>query len=386
MLHAPLRDYAKREAGTEAYRMTAAAIQSHGSAFLRRLFFGGQRSLRRSLLVRVALILGLIALVALVFWFDRKGLRDGADGQLSLLDVLYFTLVTVTTVGYGDIVPVSTFARAFDAFVVTPIRLLIWFVFLGTAYELVVQRIVEEYRMKRLYEDLEGHAVICGFGHSGRSAARELVAKDHAADRIVVIDHDQHKLEEAAEYGHIGLRGDVTRDMALSEARVSRAKAVIVCPGRDDTATLCVLSIRRLSPSVRIVCSIQEEENADLARHAGADSIVLPAKLGGVLLADSVSGRYLAECVADLIATSGRVNLVERRANPQEIGKAMREVADGLVLRLYRNHEPIGFWEGERAIIQDGDLLLMVVPTIETEQAGEQPSETGRATTRGRWD
>jgi len=84
---------------------------------------------------RLLLALALIGVALAVHWFDRAGLRDNVDGAISFVDVLYFTMITVTTVGYGDIVPVTPQARLFDTFVVTPIRLFVWLIFLGTAYD-----------------------------------------------------------------------------------------------------------------------------------------------------------------------------------------------------------------------------------------------------------
>jgi voltage-gated potassium channel len=88
-----------------------------------------------SLLMRIALALALISVAILGHWLDRTGLRDNVDGEISLADILYFTMITVTTVGYGDIVPVTPQARMFDTTVLTPIRLFVWLIFLGTAYE-----------------------------------------------------------------------------------------------------------------------------------------------------------------------------------------------------------------------------------------------------------
>src|SRR5688500_4988677 len=87
----------------------------------------------KTLLIRACLILLLLAIVIAIFWFDRDGLKDQIDGHISFSDILYFGMITVTTVGYGDIVPVSDTARLIDAFAVTPIRIFIWLIFLGTA-------------------------------------------------------------------------------------------------------------------------------------------------------------------------------------------------------------------------------------------------------------
>ena len=89
----------------------------------------------KTLLLRGCLVVVLLSVVIAIFWFDRDGLKDQIDGHVSFSDILYFGMITVTTVGYGDIVPVSDNARLIDAFAVTPIRIFIWFIFLGTAYE-----------------------------------------------------------------------------------------------------------------------------------------------------------------------------------------------------------------------------------------------------------
>ena len=93
-----------------------------------------------ALLLRILLVFGLIGIALTAHWLDRVGLRDNVDGEISFTDVLYFTMITVTTVGYGDIVPVTTEARMFDALVVTPIRIFVVLIFLGTAYNFVLKR------------------------------------------------------------------------------------------------------------------------------------------------------------------------------------------------------------------------------------------------------
>src|SRR5688500_15419999 len=90
------------------------------------------RSPWRTLAVRAALAGALLLTAFALLWFDRDGLRDQIDGHLTFGEVIYFTMITITTVGYGDIVPVSERARLIDAFLITPIRLFLWLIFLGT--------------------------------------------------------------------------------------------------------------------------------------------------------------------------------------------------------------------------------------------------------------
>ena len=138
-----------------------------------------------TLLLRAGFVLLLVASVFLVFLLDRDGLRDQIDGHVSVSDVFYFTMVTITTVGYGDIVPVSDQARLIDAFFVTPVRIFVWLTFLGTAYQLIIQRLIEEWRMLRLQRELKDHVILCGYGHSGSIAASELLLRGWEPEQIV---------------------------------------------------------------------------------------------------------------------------------------------------------------------------------------------------------
>ena len=158
----------------------------------------------------------------------------------------------VTTVGYGDIVPVSARARWIDALLVTPVRMFMWFIFLGTAYELLVQRVVEDFRMHRLQSRLDGHVVICGYGTVGRFAAAELVRQGRLPADVVVIDNAQVAADQAAALGHTTLHGSATREEILQVAGVSRASAIVVCMNSDEATALVVLTARELS-NARIV-------------------------------------------------------------------------------------------------------------------------------------
>ena len=142
-----------------------------------------------SLLLRLGLALALIGVALAVNWIDRGGLKDNVDGTITFSDVVYFTMITVTTVGYGDIVPVTERARLFDAFGLTPIRLFVWLIFVGTAYQLVLQRLVEDFRMRRLQSKLEDHAVICGFDNPMASPSAWARSTGHPSCKARLIIH-----------------------------------------------------------------------------------------------------------------------------------------------------------------------------------------------------
>ncbi|HET9445282.1 MAG TPA: potassium channel family protein [Steroidobacteraceae bacterium] len=315
--------------------------------------------MRRTLVARFAVVITLFLVVIAVFWYDREGLRDHADGSISFTDVVYFTMVSVTTVGYGDIVPVTRQARLVDAVLVTPIRLFIWLIFIGTAYQLVLQRLIEEFRMRRLQARLEEHIVLVGYGHSGRCAAAELVARGYDRGRILIVDLDQGRLEQAAEQGYVGILGDARREETLRAAMLPSAHALLICTDRDDTNVLITLTARHVSADVRIVARVEEAENDKLLRQSGASSTVLPSRVGGILMADSVESPHLATYVMDLISAGGQVMLAEREPRPEEIGRRPVDLGESLIVRVIRGAQTYSFWEAP-AKIQAGDKLIVL--------------------------
>ncbi len=318
-------------------------------------------------MIRASLVLAMFALVLAIFWFDRDGLHDNQDDSISFSDVVYFTMVSVTTVGYGDIVPVTRQARLIDALLVTPIRLFIWLIFVGTAYQLVLQRLIEDFRMRRLQARLQGHVVVCGFGHAGRCAAAELVARGLDKQHILIVDLDQARIEEAAELGYIGILGDASREQTLSETMLEHARALLVCTDRDDTNVLITLTARNLAPQVRIVSRVEEGENDKLLRQSGANATVLPSRVGGILMADSIESSHLATYVMDLISAGGQVTLMERAPRPEEIGHRPFE-SRALILRVLRGQRSYGFWESDLRIQAEDKLIVIGAPGTPPDQ------------------
>jgi len=312
---------------------------------------------------RVGLIFGLVTLVLLIHWIERDGLRNNIypDRPISLIDILYFTTVTVTTVGYGDIVPVSDTTKLFESFFVTPIRIFVWLVFLGTAYHFVFRNVWHRWHMSRIQKTLQGHIIVTGYGTSGSEAVRELIARGIAPGRIVVIDQDEHALALAEAVGCNVLKGDATRDQTLDDVRVAKASAIIVSAGRDDTSILVTLTARHLAPDVPISVVVRATDNELLARQAGATTVINPASFAGLLLAGSCAGPHVADYMADLAGTGGPVKLRERLVTPDEVGKPLSGLATGIGVRLYRAGRPIAFWEEEAGQIYGGDTVIEIV-------------------------
>jgi voltage-gated potassium channel len=316
---------------------------------------------------RVGLVLGLLLFAIALHWVERDGLKDVHDGDVSFIDVIYFTMISITTTGYGDIVPITDHTRLFDALIVTPIRIFFVLIFLGTAYTFVLRRSWDKWRMARLQRKLCGHIIVAGFGTSGSEAVDELIARGTPAQEIVVIDSSTEALERAESLGCAVIHADATRDRTLQAVRIAQARALIVSAGSDDTSILITLTARHLAPTLKISIAVSNEDNELLARQAGADTVINPVSFAGLLLAGSTHGAHIADYIADLASSSGRVRLAEREVTAEEYGKPLSAIARGLGLRVYRDGKPFGFWEPEVQSLRPGDCIVEILPTAESE-------------------
>ncbi|UZK66553.1 potassium channel family protein [Sphingomonas sp. M1-B02] len=310
---------------------------------------------------RVLAVVALLALAIGVHWIERDGLRDNSDGNISFLDIIYFTSISITTTGYGDIVPVSDSARMFDALVVTPIRIFVVLLFIGTAYNFVLKRTWDKWRMALIQRNLSGHIVVAGYGTTGSEAVDELIARGERPENIVVVDTDEDNLARAKAVGCIILRADATRDSVLEDVRIGQAQALIVAAGRDDTSILITLTAHHLAPSVPISIIVRNEDNELPARAAGATTVVNPVSFAGLLLASSCTGPHLADYLTDLASIHGRVQLKERCPLPNEIGKPLTGISTGVGLRVYRDGNAYGFADPEAQALREGDEIVEIV-------------------------
>ena len=307
----------------------------------------------------------LLFLLIFIHWIERDGLKDNLDGTVSLLDVVYFTMISATTTGYGDIVPVTDRTRLFDAIVVTPIRILFILILAGSAYSFVARRSWERFIMNRIQRDLNNHIVVAGYGTKNRRAVEELIDLGENPQNIVVIDVSDDRLERATALGCTVLKGDATRDETLRSVHVERSQLVIISAGRDDTSILICLTVRDLAPDVRISIAVNEEDNEAPARRAGANVVVNPLDFAGLLLATTHGGQHIADYLADLASMRGKVRLIEREVRADEVGRPLKDITDGLGLRIIREGTPFGFWRPQVQSLQAGDIIMEICPTCE---------------------
>lgn len=318
--------------------------------------------------IRMSLAFLLIALVIAIHWWDRAGLKDNYDDHITFLDVVYFTMISITTTGFGDIAPITPRARLIEAVIVTPVRIAVLFIFVGAAYDFVIKRSWETWRMARIQEQLTDHVVVLGYGISNGQSVAELIERGVDPRSIVVIDPSEERLAEAEKLGVNVMAADATRDETLKAVRIDKAGSVLVSAGRDDTSILIVLTVRHLAPDVPISVVVRADDNELLARQAGANNVINPVRFTGLLLAGSVKGAHIADYLADLASVGGRVQLVERVVAPEECGKPISALrSGGAGLRIYRQGRAIGFWEEECQTLQPGDVLVEIIPTTGSE-------------------
>jgi voltage-gated potassium channel len=309
---------------------------------------------------RLALALAVVVVNWLVVVIERDSYTDNADGEVSVVDALYYTTVTLSTTGYGDITPVTQNARLVNVLLVTPMRLIFVVILVGTTIQALTERSRQQYRLSRWRRRMQDHVVVCGYGAKGRNAIRALLLKGHPRDRVVVVDVDQAALAEASAAGLVTVAGPATRTETLQQAMVDRARTVVVALGRDDTAVLVTLAVRRLSARTVVVASVREAGNGELLRQSGATSVIVGSETAGRLLGVAADSPDTVEVVEDLLSFGHGLDLVEREVTPSEVGRAPHQLRPP-VLAVLRGERRMYYDDPEAAELRAGDRLVQAV-------------------------
>ncbi|MFE9042806.1 potassium channel family protein [Streptomyces sp. NPDC012421] len=309
---------------------------------------------------RLLMALGVLFLTVLIVYVDRDGYHDNANETVDFLDCAYYATVTLSTTGYGDIVPYSDAARLVNILVITPLRVLFLIILVGTTLEVLTERTREEFRLKHWRSTLRDHTVIVGFGTKGRSAIQTLCATGLRKDQIVIVDPSGKVIEAANLDGFVGVVGDGTRSDVLLRAEVQRARQIVIATQRDDTAVLVTLTARQLNRGAKIVAAVREEENAPLLRQSGADAVITSASAAGRLLGLSVLSPSAGTVMEDLIQQGSGLDLVERPVTKAEAGRSVRET-DDLVVSVLRGHRLLGYDDPSASPLQLTDRVITIV-------------------------
>lgn len=210
----------------------------------------------------------------------------------SLLNAVYQTVTTVTTVGFREVEPLSSSGKIFTIAVIVVgvgTALYTFGVVIETLLETQLPEVFGRRRMQHRIAGMSNHVIVCGWGRVGRAIARELGAEGAKA---VVIDNEPERLEGVP---HPVLLGDATEDDVLERAGVRRARALVAALSTDAGNLFVTMSARALKSDLFIVARVRLEDNEDKLRRAGADRVVNPQSIGGARMAAFVLQPHVTE-------------------------------------------------------------------------------------------
>ena len=334
-------------------------------------------SLRVRLLLPLSLVLVIIGVGTLGYhwlWLEVGG---------TWMDALFMTVTTITTIGYGEVKPLTTAGRLFTmALALTGIGSL--FYMLGVVMEYLVSvRLADPMgrrRMERRIRELSGHVIVAGLGRVGRQAALELHA---AGTSFVVVDPNEPSIQQAAERGYLALVGDATADEVLERAGIRRARGLIATTGSDATNLYIVLSARVLNSELYIVARAADEAGVTKLARAGANRAVSPYAIGGHRLAHLM----LSPAVVDFFETALRRGndtlAIEDLAMPADspcVGRTLdnlniRRTTGATVLAILRDGNP--------TVSPSGDLTLAAADHLLALGTGDQLRRLEKLITAG---
>jgi len=344
------------QTGIEALLDTAAAPVGGARTLLRTAAI--EHGPLRALGLRAAAATFLLLVVAVTVWLGRDGYADETGPTISFLDAVYYASVSVTTTGYGDITPVTPFARLMTILVVTPARIGFLLLLVGTTIELLTERWRDQFRRERWRRTVNDHYVICGYGVKGRAAVRALRDDGVPANSIVVVESTSLAAVDANRDGLTVVTGDCTRAKTLREARTERARVIIVATNRDDSSVLTTLTARELAPDAIIVVAVREEENRSLLQQSGATSVVTTSETAGRLLGVTSRNPDAARVVEDLLDTAHGLILVEREVSAMEIGRSAGVTEGQVPVAVMRSGRLVRIDEPDCMPLREGDLLV----------------------------
>ncbi len=314
--------------------------------------------LRRKILPLVGVLFGMVLFTTLGFHY--------IEGQ-NWLDSLYATVITLGTVGYGDIVPKDDAGKIFTIVVVT--------VGLGvisyTALELTafvveghLNRMLRLRRVDNMIKKVQGHFIVCGAGKTGRNIIKELIKNKMP---FVIIDRNVEQLDDPDIHNHPHLTGDATDDDLLLRAGISKAKGIAAALDSDELNLFMVLTAKNLNHNIRVVAKCVNEANRPKLMRAGADAVVAPLTIGGLRMASELVRPNIVSFLDIMLRSAKGVRFEEATipANSKAIGKTLEQ------LDIYRHVaiSPVAIREGGKEFhynpspkyhLKAGDTLVVI--------------------------
>jgi len=313
-------------------------------------------------------IIAATLLLLLMHLIGTIGFIAMSDEPVSFSDAIHMTMMTITTVGYNEVVPLNTlgerlFAGSFAIIGFGTITFL--FTSLATFFlESDLDYSLRRRRMEKAIRKLSGHYIICGFGRVGCNVAHELV---HTKRQFVAVDMLEERLTEQLEHFPklLYLNGDASDDDLLLASDIGDAAGVFAVTGDDSRNLMIVITARQLNPTVRIVARCHEIRNAQKMKKAGADVVISPDFTGGMRIASSMIRPHVVNFLDEMLRSEQKIRLEELRMEQHHrlcsIGE-LRERCPACVIVALQSGDSFAFNPGEEVMLTAGQVLIVMLP------------------------
>jgi voltage-gated potassium channel len=231
--------------------------------------------------------------------------------EWSLIDSFYMTIITLTTVGFGEVHPLDDLGRLWTSFVI--IFGVSGFLYMISEFgaEIIEFRVYQENQKKRKISKMKNHYIICGYGRMGAVIAKELHDKDYP---FVIVELEQDKVDKITEIGYKSVLGDATIEKTLEEAGIHQAAGIVVCLNNDPDNLFVTLTARSLNHDAFLVSRCSQINNKPKLKQAGANKVVNPYTAGGHRMAELLISPELEDTVS-LSLKQGIVDLAIDEVN-----------------------------------------------------------------------
>jgi voltage-gated potassium channel len=283
-----------------------------------------------------------------------------------VFDAFYMTLITISTVGYGEVHPLSYAGRVFNSFLIF-FGVTIMLLAVGGMTQAIIELELNQYfgkrRTKKMIDHLKDHYIVCGFGRVGRGAAVEL---QRASAKFLVVDRSEDKVEWAMKLGMLAVLADATDDVTLREAGVLRAKGLIATLQSDADNLFVILSAKALKPSLLVSARIASEQSEKKMRLAGADYVFAPYDMTGNRMAQVMLKPHVSQFIdfttkdigLDVGIEQVRVSATCEFASKTLQQMQIRRELGVIVLAIRKTDGRMLFNPPAEAEIEGGDFLI----------------------------
>ncbi len=250
---------------------------------------------------------------ALIFMVLLGSVGYMAVEHYSFVDALYMTMITVSTVGFREVFPLSDGGKIFTVILII-FSLGIFGYVITSITRLVVegalQQSYKQYQVKKKIVKLEDHVIVCGFGRNGYQACEEL--KEHGEKFVILEKRDNVVARILEDPTLLYVQGDASSEEVLDVAQIRRAKALITALPNDADNIFVVLTAREMNPKLKIISRASDFRSDVKLKHAGATNVIMPDRIGGQRMAKLVTQPDVVEFVENiLLQKSKEVKLTE---------------------------------------------------------------------------